>query len=87
MTFDIFESPTLQSPENTGDVRINIVNICAPPSNCSYLVVGEFLDSRAQVVVVSSMPFGTGDLVTALQLDGDLMGQQRSSGCLQVGTI
>lgn len=51
-----------------GEVRINIVGIYGP-SNSSDLVVGELerpvvLDSKAQVVVVSSLPLEEGDLVT-----------------------
>jgi len=51
-----------------GEVRINIVNIYGA-SDSSDLVVGELerpvvLDSKAQVVVVSSEPLESGDLVT-----------------------
>ena len=51
-----------------GEVKINIVNIYGA-SNSSDLVVGELerpvvLDSKAQVVDVSSMPLQTGDDVT-----------------------
>ena len=51
-----------------GEVRINIVSIYGP-SNSSDLVVGELvrpvvLDSKAQVVVVSSLSLEEGDLVT-----------------------
>ena len=51
-----------------GEVRINIVNIYETP-NSSDLVVGELerpvvLDDNAQLVVVSSQPLETGDLVT-----------------------
>ena len=51
-----------------GEVRINIVSIYGA-SDTSDLVVGELerpvvLDSKAQVVVVSSQPLKAGDLVT-----------------------
>ena len=52
-----------------GEVNINIVNIFAPPSDSSDLVVGELerpvvLDGKAQVVEVSSEPLEAGDIVT-----------------------
>ena len=52
-----------------GEVKITIVNIYAPPSNSSDLVVGELerpvvLDSKAQVVKVSSEPLEAGEIVT-----------------------
>ena len=51
-----------------GEVRINIVNIFGA-SDSSDLVVGELerpvvLDSKAQVIVVASLPLKSGDLVT-----------------------
>ena len=51
-----------------GEVRINIVSIYGA-SDSSDLVVGELerpvaLDSKAQVVVVSSKPLESGDIVT-----------------------
>ena len=63
----IFREHFVDSPD-PGEVRINIVSIYGA-SHTSDLVVGELerpvvLDSKAQVVVVSSEPLEAGDLVT-----------------------
>ena len=52
-----------------GEVKINIVNIYEAPSKNGDLVVGELeravvLDSKAQPIVVSSVPLKFGDIVT-----------------------
>ena len=55
--------------QDNGEVRINIVRIYEPPSNTSDLVVGELerpvaLDSKAQIIGVSSQALSPGDKVT-----------------------